>query len=271
MSEPREPAMPESDAATSVEIPAITTDEMAQVDRIMADEYGVTSLQLMELAGHAVATYARQHFCHGDVNGKRILALCGGGGNGGDAMVAVRLLHAWGAHPQVFLTRDAGDIVGDAAHQLATLRAFDIPIEEPESPTTSDSRNPTYETTPTLLPESDLILDGLLGFGGHGAPKGRAAELIRATNAAGAQILAIDIPSGLDATTGDLGTPCIRAKVTLTLGLPKRGLREATARTAAGRIVVADIGIPPQVYERIGKHIPTGIFSRGSFREWSPT
>ena len=262
--------MPE--VATSAEIPAISGDEMARVDRIMAGEFGVTSLQLMELAGHAVASYARAHLLHGDAEGKRVLALCGGGGNGGDAMVAARLLHAWGAHTRVYLNRAAATIEGDAAHQLATLRALDIPIDDPGAEQAHhEPILPTAETAPTTLPEADLIIDGLLGFGAHGAPTGRTAELIRATNAAGAPTLAIDVPSGLDATTGDLATPCIRAKITLTLGLPKRGLREITARAAAGRIVVADIGIPPQAYEKIGKSIPTATFAQTPFREWSPT
>ena len=257
--------------ATSTEIPAISGDEMAQVDRIMADELGVTSLQLMELAGYAVAVYARDHLLSGDVQGKRVLALCGGGGNGGDAMVAARLLHAWGAHPHVYLNRAADTIEGDAAHQLATLRALDLPIDEPRTQSEHEPNRRTNETVPTTLPEADLIIDGLLGFGARGAPTGRTAELIRATNAAGASTLAIDIPSGLDATTGDVATPCIRAKVTLTLGLPKRGLRDSIARAAAGHVVVADIGIPPLVYDRIGKQVPLGIFAQSSFRDWSPT
>lgn len=268
MSDPHEPSTPEP--ATSAEIPAITGDEMARVDQIMADELGVTSLQLMELAGYAVAGYAREHLCRGDVRGKRVLALCGSGGNGGDAMVAARLLYAWGARPRILLATPAETIEGDTARQLATLRALGVPIEEPPSSVTREPVKPTAETIPTTFPEADLILDGLLGFGAQGAPKGRTEELIRATNAAGASILAIDVPTGLDATTGDLATPCIRAKVTMTLGLPKRGLREPTARAAAGRIIVADIGIPPAVYRKIGKQVPEGIFAASAFREWSP-
>lgn len=259
------------DVATTAEIPAISGDEMARIDRIMAEEFGVTSLQLMELAGHAVATYARAQLLHGDVVGKRVLILCGSGGNGGDGLVAARLLHAWGAHPHVYLTRATAEIDGDAARQLATLRALAIPIDDPGAAEGHEMVRPSAETNPSTLPEADLIIDGLLGFGAHGVPTGRTAELIRATNAAGAPILAIDVPSGLDATTGEVATPCIRAKVTLTLGLPKRGLREPTARAAAGQIVVADIGIPPQAYEKIGKSIPAAIFAPGPFREWSPT
>jgi NAD(P)H-hydrate epimerase len=259
------------DVATIAEIPAISGNEMARIDQIMAGTFGVTSLQLMELAGHAVATYARDHLLHGDAAGKHVLVLSGSGGNGGDGMVAARLLQAWGAHPHVYLNRAADKVEGDAAHQLATLRALAVPIDDPGGGGGHEMVLPTAETNPSTLPEADLIIDGLLGLGVHGAPTGRTAELIRATNAAGAPILAVDIPSGLDATTGEIATPCVRAKVTLSIGLPKRGLREPTARAAAGQVVVADIGIPPQAYEKIGIHVPATLFAQGSFREWLPT
>src|SRR5262249_36680343 len=89
-------------------VPALTPEQMARVDRIMGDELGVATLQLMELGGQAVAWWARQRFLTGDARGKSVLILAGSGGNGGDGMVAARLLHAWGARPEVWLSHEIG-------------------------------------------------------------------------------------------------------------------------------------------------------------------
>src|SRR3954469_18210633 len=111
MDRPRVPSQP---------MPALTPAEMAQVDRVMIDELGVEVLQLMELAGQAVAAWARVRFL-GDVTGQRILVLAGSGGNGGDGMVAARLLNAWGASPTVWLSHDPQTLRGAAAHQARSL------------------------------------------------------------------------------------------------------------------------------------------------------
>jgi NAD(P)H-hydrate epimerase len=108
---------------------------------------------------------------------------------------------------------------------------------------------------PGALPDADLIVDALLGFGLSGPPSGPAALLITAANAHPAPVLAIDLPSGLDARTGDPYDPCIRADATLTLALPKTGLLAAAARPVIGELAVADIGIPMEVYARVGVHV----------------
>ena len=140
--------------------PAVTPAQMAQVDRIMSEELGVEVLQLMELAGQAVAVWARERFL-GDVTGKRVLVLAGSGGNGGDGMVAARLLYAWGALPTVWLSHDAQALRGAAAHQFQSLVALGVPlIPLPES----------EQADPPTLPDADLIIDALLGFGLSGPP-----------------------------------------------------------------------------------------------------
>jgi len=85
-------------------VPALTPDQMSQVDRIMVDDFGVTVLQLMEVAGQAVAAWARERFLEDDARGKTVLVLAGSGGNGGDGMVAARFLHCWGGHPAFWLS-----------------------------------------------------------------------------------------------------------------------------------------------------------------------
>jgi NAD(P)H-hydrate epimerase len=227
-------------------IPALAPDQMARVDRIMVDELGVAVLQLMEVAGQAVAAWARERFLGGNARGKTVLVLAGSGGNGGDGMVAARFLHSWGAHPAVWLSHEADTIQGAAAHQVRSLLSLGLPLHPPLPPDQHDRVD---------LPGADLIVDALLGFGLSGAPSGPAARLITAANAHPAPILAVDLPSGVDARTGDPYEPCIRADATLTLALPKTGLLAPAARPVIGELAVADIGIPPEVYARLGVRV----------------
>ena len=221
-------------------IPALTRDQMTQVDQMMTGEIGVSVLQLMELAGQAVAAWARERFLAPDVRGHDVLILAGSGGNGGDGMAAARLLHAWGARPTVWLSHDPSALRGAAARQAASLRALGIPLLAPA------------DHAGRQLPENNLVIDALLGFGLQGAPTGTAARLIAAANAQPAPILAVDLPSGLDADSGEPYDPCIRATATLTLALPKTGLLAPAARPLTGDLAIADIGVPPEVYARLG-------------------
>ena len=222
-------------------LPALTPDQMAQADRIMSEDLGLDVLQLMELAGQAVAAWARERFLGGDVRGRKVLILAGSGGNGGDGLVAARLLHAWGARPTLWLSHDPSTLRGAPAHQHRSLVALGLPLISP--PDQGDSVG---------LPACDLIIDALLGFGLRGPPTGPAARLIAAANAHPSPILAVDLPSGLDARSGEPSEPCIRATATLTLALPKTGLLAPAARPVVGELAVADIGVPPEVYARLG-------------------
>src|SRR5690606_31601051 len=177
-------------------IPAITGEQMAEVDRIMMQDMGVDSLQLMELAGYGVADAIRRHAGIDLTRRPRILALAGTGGNGGDAMVAARLLAAWGAEASVILARPRSAFSGIAAHQLSILDRMGIPVDEPEGIQS--------------LPGANLVIDGLLGFSLRGDPRGDIACLIGFANDHPAPIVAIDLPSGLEATSGRVGDPCIR-------------------------------------------------------------
>ncbi len=226
--------------------PSITGSQMARIDHIMMNEIGVNTYQLMEMAGYMVAEAVRGQV---STNPQRILALAGTGGNGGDAMVAARFLAGWGHDCTVFLTKPREGYCGIAAHQLAALDRLSIPVMEPAE----------LES----LPDADLIIDGLLGFSLQGHPRGEAARLITLANAHPAPTLAVDIPSGLNADTGEVGDPCMRAAITVTLALPKTGLMMAPTEIT-GEILLADIGVPPQVYQRIGVGVPVDLFAAGS-------
>ena len=222
--------------------PALTPDQMSQADRLMADALGVETRQLMELAGQAVAAWARERFL-GDARGTRVIVLAGRGGNGGDGLVAARLLHAWGAHPEIWLSHTPDRLGPEAAHQARSLAALGLPLYPP------------LADEAIALPPADLLIDALLGFGLSGPPSGPSARLIEAANAHHAPTLAVDLPSGLDALTGEPYAPCVRAAATLTLALPKTGLLAPAARPFTGELAIADIGIPPEVYARVGVEV----------------
>jgi NAD(P)H-hydrate epimerase len=105
------------------------------------------------------------------------------------------------------------------------------------------------------LAQADLILDAIIGYGLTGNPRGEAARWIRQANEAHRPILALDAPSGLNTTTGSAGEPCIRATATLTLALPKVGLLSQDARPVVGDLYLADIGVPPELYRKLGLEI----------------
>ncbi|MBT3389198.1 MAG: NAD(P)H-hydrate epimerase [Chloroflexi bacterium] len=222
-------------------IPAITTQQMIEVDRLMIEEYGIELKQMMENAGRNLAALARTRFLGGDPRGTSVVVLAGSGGNGGGGLAAARRLHNWGAHITVHLSRPAAEYHGVPAKQLAILQKIGVGIIEPA------------EDTP--LPAADLIIDALIGYSLNGAPRGAAARLIEQANAQSAPILCLDTPSGLDSTSGELYPPYIKAAATLTLALPKIGLLAPQARSAVGKIYLADISVPPQLYSHLGLEV----------------
>lgn len=221
-----------------MDIPFITVAQMREVDRLMIEEYRISLLQMMENAGFLLADLARERFLLGEPGGKQVLVLAGSGGNGGGALAAARRLHSWGAAVEVVLSKASHHLEPAPARQYASLQAVGISSPSPEE----------FHG----LPDADLILDGLIGYGLRGNPRGFAARLIRLANQPDVPVVSLDIPSGLDGTNGQPGDPCIHANATLTLALPKTGLRPRAARRAAGELFLADIGVPPELYRQLG-------------------
>jgi len=211
---------------------------MACVDELAVAEFKIDLLQMMELAGRHLAQLARQRFLAGDARRTRIIVLAGHGGNGGGGLAAARRLHGWGAHVDVFLAKPSSEFHGAAARQLQTLRLLNVAIHDPDGPPS--------------LPSADLIVDALVGYRLHGAPTGSLAALIRAANAHDAPILSLDLPTGLDATSGQRFDPCVHATATLTLALPKMGLGKSGAHDVTGELYLADIAVPDAVFARLG-------------------
>ena len=216
------------------DLPYLTTAQMIEVDRAMIEDYKIELMQMMENAGRNLAHLARGRFLDGDPRGKSVVVLAGTGGNGGGALVCARRLHNYGATVQVFITKSDADFTPIPAHQLDSVRRMGIPVgigaevEQAETP--------------------DLVVDGVIGYSLRGAPRGTAVSLINWANSQKAPVLALDAPSGVDTTTGTVFAPAMQATATMTLALPKEGLRVPGVAAQVGELYLADISVPPQLY-----------------------
>lgn len=227
---------------------AVTGAEMREIDRLAQEEAAIPGLVLMENAGRAVFGQAREML--GILPGRRVLVLCGKGNNGGDGLVVARHLCHHGAEVKVLVSALPDEIKGDAATNLAMARAEQA-LAGSHLSLGFLSGSGWQDELAGELARADLVVDALLGTGIQGGARGPVAQIIEAVNRAGRPVLSVDVPSGLDADTGAVSGPCVRARVTVTLGLPKVGLLVYPGAEYAGRVVVADIGIPPGLIDRV--------------------
>lgn len=198
-----------------------------RLDREAQELLGIPSLLLMENAGREVALAAR------DLGGNReVLILVGKGNNGGDGLAAARFL---APRIQVALLGPLnGAKVPDAQRMLSILEKAGIEVRVACS----------NEELTRMSRSCDLVVDCLFGIGLDRPPTGKAAEWIQWMNESGLPVLAVDLPSGLDAETGEAYSPCVKAVKTLTFARPKKGLLRGDGPRQAGRVQVASIGIP---------------------------
>jgi len=216
-----------------VSLPSLSSAQVRELDRLAAERFATPVTWLMEAAGWQVARH-----CRG-----RCYVICGRGNNGGDGLAAARHLHRWGRLAGVACT-DPDGLAGPAAEEAAALRALGVELDREPNP-----RN------------AQVVVDALLGTGLSRPAEGTMAEWIEAINGAGRRVVSVDVPSGLDADTGLAPGACIRAAVTLTLGLPKAGLLIADGPANAGEVWVADIGVPFEAYAAIGIEVPRYLFA----------
>ena len=187
----------------------------------------------MEAAGWQVA-----RFCSGPT-----AVVCGIGNNAGDGLAAARHLHRWGRLSSVSCV-DAGRLRGSAARERDALGKLGIDISDE-----------------LRLDDAQFVLDALFGTGLSRAPEGKFAAWIGAVNGSGLRVIAVDVPSGLDADTGLAYAPTVRAHTTVTLGLAKPGLLNGDGPGVAGEVWVADIGVPFEAYAAIGIEVPQHLFA----------
>jgi NAD(P)H-hydrate epimerase len=210
--------------------------QMRATDRWAIDERGVPSLELMERAGVGLAALVAEVAPGGEV-----VVVCGTGNNGGDGFVAARLLREAGRVVRVALVGDGARLTGDARANLARL---------PGPPPTP--------FVPAVLGGAAVVVDALLGTGATGAVREPARTAVEAMNASGAPVVAADVPSGVDASTGEVPDVAVRAAATATFHQAKPGLWIDPGKTHAGRVVVVPIGMPPgaPVAPAIGRLTP---------------
>ncbi len=231
------------------DIPFVSAAEIKELDRAMIEDYGIQLIQMMENAGYKLARLAKARFIGPDIRGKNVVILAGAGGNGGGALAAARHLHNWGANIIAVMAKKAENLSSATARQHEILSRIKVPI---------------LDAPPTQGGKSDLIIDGLIGYSLNGTLREDISLLIRWANAQSAPILSLDIPSGVDATSGSLSNHAIQAEATMALALPKAGARQAPGRERCGELYLADIGVPPSLYEKFGLDTAeSAIFAAG--------
>jgi len=220
---------------------SLTAERMREVDRLTTERYGVASLDLMENAGRGVASYIAGR--HGNLDRRRIVVLCGKGNNGGDGFVAARYLAEYGARPSVYLFGTPDDVRGDAAVNLKRWQATG-PVSVVTTPEAFGQLRPE-------LAAADVVIDGLLGTGLGGPVRGLIGAAIEEVNRLGgrAEVVSIDIPSGMSADVFDSPGPTVAADVTITFTAPKIGMLLPPNAERVGRLIVQEIGSPPELFE----------------------
>ncbi len=208
----------------------LSRDEVRAVDARAATEFHLPTIVLMENAGRGAAERLRTRLQPGD----RVLVACGAGNNGGDGLVVARHLDAWNFPVHIAWFADPGKLKGDALIQKQIVDAAEI----------SQSVHIGVDDLSSLWNGVAWIVDGLLGTGLTRPVEGMFQQAIEAINASGLPVMALDLPSGLDADTGEpLGT-AIRARFTTTFVAAKRGFARPGARAYTGEVEVVEIGIP---------------------------
>lgn len=216
--------------------PLPDAETMRGVDRWAIDERGVDGLELMERAGAAVAAAVEQVAPDGPVG-----VFCGKGNNGGDGLVVARLLRHAGREVQVVCVSEPADYRGDAATNLERLPGEGA-VRLDGTPWSDASSSVGGVEGPTDGPA--VLVDALLGTGARGAPSGETATAIEAMNASGAPVVSVDVPSGVDASSGTVAGSAVRATTTVTFHAAKPGLWISPGKEHTGTVEVADIGVP---------------------------
>ena len=231
----------------------VTAAEMRDVQRLAQEDFNIDILQLAENAGRACGLLALA-MVGGKARGQRIVILCGGGNKGAAGLAAARHLSNWGFHVDPIVSGVEEEASFTTRRQLQTLRLAGIlePADLEQSEITVEDQ----------LANAELVIDALVGYGLEGPPQGIAAAVVHLALQANRPTLALDVPTGVNATTGEVSFPAIRASTTLMLDLPKKGMMDNRARTHVGELFLADLGLPVAVPERLGIRVGS-VFNEG--------
>lgn len=219
----------------------VTSGEMREIDRRAIQEFGIPGVVLMENAALKVFEAAKGML--GEAAGKRVLVFAGKGNNGGDGFAAARHLANWGAEVEVLLFAPKKYLSGDALINFSIIINMGIPVHDV---LTSED----LEMVKSRLAGASLIIDAILGTGIKGPVSGILRDAVLLINNSGIPVLSVDIPSGVNGDNGRVCGDAVRADITVTFGLPKRGHFLFPGAEHTGKLLVEDIGIPKRVIEQ---------------------
>jgi NAD(P)H-hydrate epimerase len=215
---------------------------MRTIDRLAVDEIGIPGIVLMERAGLAATSEILTWF----PNQQRVAVICGAGNNGGDGFVVARHLAATGRDVEVLLVEAASKIRRESRTNLTILEHLGIPVRRVNATEWS-----------SVLNGVDLVVDAILGTGASGAPRPNVELAINAMRDSLVPVVALDVPSGIDSTTGVVEGSAVNADLTIAFHGPKVGVAIAPGRFHAGRVKAVDIGIPARLDDGIHQGLVT--------------
>lgn len=219
----------------------VNVQEMKQLDQLATAEYAVPGILLMDNAAQAVADAVNDSL--DELDGESVVVFCGGGNNGGDGFGAARWLQNYGAKVRVFVVGKALEAVtGDAAAELAMLQKTDAKVEAIAS-------DDDWLLAELAVAKADLLVDALAGTGFHGELEGDILRACKLLNESEKYIVAVDVPTGVNADNGAVAENAVRADKTVTMALLKTGLLLYPGREYCGDIELADIGMPAKMVD----------------------
>jgi len=237
----------------------VTSQQMREIDRKATEENNLSGLALMENAGLRIFQSLKN--IYPNLISKKIIIFSGSGNNGGDGFVVARHLYDYGVKVKVFLLASFNKIKGEAGENLNIIDKMGVELIETETV--------KLEETEGTIQNSDLIIDAILGTGLQGKVTGLKAKIIDLINVTGKEVVAIDVPSGLNADTGKIERPCIKATHTITLALPKIGLLLFPGASYAGKVTVVNIGIPSYLLKN--KKLKTNMVTKEIIKSLLPS
>src|SRR5215469_18926727 len=239
---------------------ALTAQEMRAADRRAVEDVGIPPVILMESAGRATADLVRDFLedVHGDPI--RIAVVAGPGNNGGDALVAARYLMQLGFEPDIYMAAKREDCNDLCRAQLEIIESLGASI--------SFLREQSPEFFRSGLRSAYLVIDGLLGTGASGPLREAYRTWVNEINIADRDVIAVDIPTGIDPSSGMVPGPAVSAAATVTMAAPKVGMLLYPAASYVGELWVAHIGIPPSILADVGARYH--VMTKEQFFYWLP-
>jgi NAD(P)H-hydrate epimerase len=225
-------------------VPSVTRETMLQADHIATDRLGLGPLQLMENAGRELADITRRAL-GGSVDRRSVVVIAGTGNNAGGGLVAARRLAGWGADVRVAFARPVLRLRPGPCAQVEALLAAG-------ARTAVAGHDRSYPELAGEVLHADAVIDALIGYGLRRAPDETYQRLIGLAALCAGPVISLDVPSGIDAATGDRPGAAVSADITLALALPKRGTEAGEGRRFAGVRYLADVGIPARVFAELG-------------------